>query len=193
MAPEHFRPAPGFFTLESRVTDVERLYAAHRNGVFRYLRRIIGGNEAADDLTQEVFLRVSRAGVPDAPEPGRRAWVFRIARNLALNHVRDGRRRPLTIALVQAAVPGTQELSAALQAAIAHLSDEDRDVFVLRESAGLSYQEIASTCEMSVEAVRARLHRARQSLRQELGASFQLRDQRGIRCAAAGDGAREES
>ena len=175
------------------MTDVERLYAAHRNGVFRYLRRIIGGNEAADDLTQEVFLRVSRAGVPDAPEPGRRAWVFRIARNLALNHVRDGRRRPATLALVQAAVPGTQELSAALQAAIAHLSDEDRDVFVLRESAGLSYQEIASTCEMSVEAVRARLHRARQALRQELGASFQLRDQRGIRCASAGDGGREES
>jgi len=67
------------------VTDVERFYADHRDGVFRYLRRIVGAPDAARDLTQEVFLRVSRAGVPEAPEQGRRAWVFKIARNLALN------------------------------------------------------------------------------------------------------------
>ena len=169
------------------MTDVEQLYAAHRNGVFRYLRRIVGGTEAAHDLTQEVFLRASRAGVPEASGSGRRAWVFQIARNLALNHVRDTRRRPATLALVEAAVPATQELSAALQAALASLGEEDRDVFVLRESAGLSYQEIASTCGLTVEAVRSRLHRARQALREELGKSFQLRDQRGIRCAAAGE------
>ena len=169
------------------MTDVEELYTAHRNGVFRYLRRIVGATEAAHDLTQEVFLRASRAGVPDATGSGRRAWVFQIARNLALNHVRDHRRRPPTLALVDASVPATQELSAALQAALAALGDDDRDVFVLRESAGLSYQEIATTCQMTVEAVRSRLHRARLTLREELGKSFQLHDQRGIRCAAAGE------
>jgi RNA polymerase sigma-70 factor (ECF subfamily) len=174
------------------VTDVEQLYTDHRDGVFRYLRRIVGGTETAHDLTQEVFLRVSRAGVPDAPDAGRRAWVFRIARNLALNHVRDGRRRPMTVAQVEVTMPATQELSAALQAAIAGLPDEDRDVFELRESAGLSYAEIAAACDMHIELVRSRLHRARQTLRAALGASLLVRGQRGIRCAAAVDRVRDE-
>ena len=168
------------------MTDVERFYADHRDGVFRYLRRIVGGSDTAHDLTQEVFLRVSRAGVPESSEPGQRAWLFRIARNLALNHVRDGRRRPSTVTLEQAAVPATQELSIALQGAIAALPDDDRDVFVLRESAGLSYEEIAAACEMSVDSVRARLHRARQALRASLGTSLQLRAQRGVKCTIAG-------
>ena len=167
------------------MTDVEQFYADHRDGVFRYLRRIVGGTEAARDLTQEVFLRVSRAGVPDSSEIGRRAWVFRIARNLALNHVRDGSRRPATVALGQSAVPATQELAVALQAAIADLPDVERDIFVLREYAGLSYEEIATACELNVESVRSRLHRARQTLRVTLGRSLQLRAQRGLRCAAA--------
>lgn len=192
LAVANFPSASGFLPEEPRVTDVEQLYADHRDGVFRYLRRIVGGTETAHDLTQEVFLRVSRAGVPDAPDAGRRAWVFRIARNLALNHVRDGRRRPATVALVESTLPATQELSAALQAAIADLPDEDRDVFLLRESAGLSYAEIATACDMHIELVRSRLHRARQTLRAALGASLLVREQRGIRCAAAIDRSRDE-
>ena len=168
------------------MTDVERFYANHRDGVFRYLRRIVGVTETAQDLTQEVFLRVSRAGVPDSTDIGRRAWVFRIARNLALNHVRDGHRRPATVELAHALVPATQELSLALQDAIAQLPEAERHVFVLRESAGLSYQEIATACEIPVESVRSRLHRARQTLRANLSRSLELRAQRGVRCAMAG-------
>jgi len=168
------------------VNDVERFYADHRDGVFRYLRRVVGATETARDLTQEVFLRVSRAGVPDSTDIGRRAWVFRIARNLALNHVRDVHRRPIIVELGHAAVPPTQELSLALQRAIDGLPDNERDVFVLRESAGLSYQEIGSACEIPLETVRSRLHRARQTLREELGRSLQLGGQGGVRCVPAG-------
>jgi len=168
------------------LSDVERFYGDHRDGVFRYLRRVLGGSEAARDLTQEVFLRVSRAGVPDTSEVGRRAWVFQIARNLALNHLRDGRRRPTAVALVDPVVPATQELAMALHDAIAGLPELDRDVFVLRETAGLSYQEIGVACEIPIEAVRSRLHRARQTLRATLGSSLRLSEQRGIRCFAAG-------
>ena len=174
------------------MTDVERFYADHRDGVFRYLRRIVGASEAARDLTQEVFLRVSRAGVPDSSEVGRRAWVFRIARNLALNHMRDGRRRPVTVPLGNPVVPATQELAVALHDAIAALPDLDRDIFLLRETAGLSYDEIAAACEVDVEAVRSRLHRTRQSLRSALGRSLQLSEQRGVRCTTAGRDGRED-
>ena len=150
------------------MSDVERFYADHRDGVFRYLRRMVGAHEAARDLTQEVFLRVSRAGVPDAPDIGRRAWVFRIARNLALNHIRDVRRRPVAVALGQPAIGASQELGIVLRDAIDRLPASERDVFLLREHGGLSYREIAETSEMSVEGVRAALHRARQQLREEL-------------------------
>ena len=168
------------------MSDVERFYGDHRDGVFRYLRRVLGGSEVARDLTQEVFLRVSRAGVPETNEIGRRAWVFQIARNLALNHLRDGRRRPVMVGLVHSVVPATQELAVALHAAIAALPELDRDVFLLRETTGLSYQEIAVACELPVEGVRSRLHRARQTLRSTLGQSLRLAEQRGVRCVTAG-------
>jgi RNA polymerase sigma-70 factor (ECF subfamily) len=168
------------------VTDVERFYADHRDGVFRYLRRIVGAPEAARDLTQEVFLRVSRAGMPETTEIGRRAWVFKIARNLALNHVRDSHRRPVTVELGDVVTPATQELAVALRDAIATLPDLDRDIFLLRETAGLRYEEIASACDVPTETVRSRLHQARQALRAALGASLDVRGQRGLRCSTAG-------
>ena len=168
------------------MTEVDRFYADHREGVFRYLRRIVGGTEAARDLTQEVFLRVSRAGLPDSTEIGRRAWVFRIARNLALNHVRDGRRRPLINGVSDRATPGTQELGVALRHAIDALPALDRDLFLLREVVGLRYDEIASACEVSIETVRSRLHVARQALRAALSVSLDVRGQRGVRCTSGG-------
>jgi RNA polymerase sigma-70 factor (ECF subfamily) len=146
------------------------LFALHRQGVFRYLTRVVGRAETAQDLTQEVFLRVSRAGVPEADASGHRAWVFRIARNLVLNHLRDGHRHGQPVELIEThrTQPATQELALAINQALATLSEVDRDVFLLRESAGLSYDEIAATCDLTVEAVRGRLKRAREQLRSEL-------------------------
>jgi RNA polymerase sigma-70 factor (ECF subfamily) len=150
------------------VADAERLFTLHRQGVFRYLCRVVGRPETAQDLTQEVFLRVSRAGVPDTDDVGHRAWVFRIARNLVLNHVRDDARRGQAVALLDQAAPATQEVALAIRRAVDALADVDRDVFLMRESAGLSYSEIAAACDLSVEAVRARLRRAREQLRESL-------------------------
>jgi RNA polymerase sigma-70 factor (ECF subfamily) len=83
-------------------------------------------------------------------------------------------------------VPATQELAVALSHAIDALPDLDRDVFLLRETAGLSYEEIAAASELPLESVRSRLHRARQALRATLGHSLALREQRGVRCLPAG-------
>lgn len=150
------------------VTDAELLFTQHRQGVLRYLSRVVGRADAAQDLTQEVFLRVSRTAVPDTDASGHRAWVFKIARNLALNHVRDDARRHEAPAPVEAVQPATQELGVAIREAIDALAAVDRDVFLLRESAGLSYDEIALACDLSVEAVRGRLRRAREQLRHAL-------------------------
>jgi RNA polymerase sigma-70 factor (ECF subfamily) len=162
--------------------DTAALFIAHRDGVFRYLCRVVGHADTARDLTQEVFLRVTRAETRPTEAAEGRAWVFHIARNLALNHLRDGQRRPATTALV--VEPGrhaSQELGAAVQQALAALEDLDRDVFLLRESAGLGYDEIARACDLTPDAVRSRLHRARQQLRLALGAPVGEQLGRGIR------------
>jgi RNA polymerase sigma-70 factor, ECF subfamily len=150
------------------MAEADQLFVTHRLQVFRYLSRIVGQVDARE-LTQEVFLRVARGPVPDRDEAGIRAWVFHIARNLALNHVRDDRRRGEAAELPERGSPATQELAAALGQALAQLPDLDRDVFLMRESGGLNYEEIAHACDLTVDAVRSRLHRARLRLRETLG------------------------
>jgi RNA polymerase sigma-70 factor (ECF subfamily) len=162
------------------VSDAEAVFAAHREEVFRYLTHVVGHAEAAKDLTQEVFLRASRSTIP-AIAAERRAWIFTIARNLGLNYVRDGTRTLLASPLVDtAATPPTQERSVAVQQALATLAVLDRDVFVLREIVGLSYEEIADACSLTPDPVRSRLHRARLALRQNLSASVDDQKRIGI-------------
>jgi RNA polymerase sigma-70 factor (ECF subfamily) len=168
------------------VPGADVVFLEHRQGVFRYLCRLVGQSETARDLTQEVFLRAARAEVPE-DAGGRRAWVFRIARNLALNHLRDRGRQPLPAAMVDTPRPATQELRVLLNQALAALPDLDRDVFVLRESVGLSYEEIAAACETTIAAVRARLHRARLALRDHLTRpAEELQRTRGIQWRSSG-------
>ena len=158
------------------MADADVLFTAHRDGVFRYLCRIVG-QEDARELTQEVFLRVTRAAAPETDDGGRRAWVFRIARNLALNHVRDDRRKGTTVDTVpDVGAPPTQALAAVLREALDRLNPIDRDVFLMREVGGLSYEEISFACQLTADAVRSRLHRARQQLRASLSDSGRNRD-----------------
>lgn len=170
------------------MADTGTLFVEHQQAVFRYLCRSIGHADAARDLTQEVFLRVSRTRVPDADAAGLRAWVFTIARNLALNHVRDRRPRETPVAHVSAE-PAVQELSVAIAQALGALDDADRDVFLLREAGGLSYQEIAAACGLTVEAVRTRLHRARLQLREALDGPLRVHRLRpvGLRAGHRGE------
>ena len=149
------------------VADADILFTTHRDGVFRYLSRIVGQGDASE-LTQEVFLRVARGPLPPAEPGARRAWIFSIARNLALNHVRDDRRRGVAVELDERPAAPTQELSTALAEALDRLAPLDRDVFLMREASGLSYEEIAAACELTPDAVRSRLHRARLQLRASL-------------------------
>ena len=149
------------------LADADILFTAYRDGVFRYLSRIVGQGDASE-LTQEVFLRVARGPLPPADTGAHRAWIFSIARNLALNHVRDDRRRGVSVELDERPAAAMQELSAALAEALDRLAPLDRDVFLMREASGLSYEEIAAACELTPDAVRSRLHRTRLQLRASL-------------------------
>jgi RNA polymerase sigma-70 factor (ECF subfamily) len=160
------------------VADTEMLFRLYHDRVFRYLYRTAGEVDTAHDLTQDVFLRVSRAAVPEASEPELAAWLFRIARNIFLDHRRRLARRPQESLSESHGVSGrsaSQETAAAVSQALATLPDIDRDVFLLREMAGLGYDEIARTCDLTPDAVRSRIHRARLALRRQLEAPIAAR------------------
>src|SRR5687767_15304175 len=109
------------------MADSEGLFAAHHQKVFKYFCRAVGRGDLARDLTQELFLRVCRS--PVATNGDGSAWLFRIARNLVLDHHRNSARRPAFFALTHEATrPAHQDVSAAVNAALAALPTLDRDV-----------------------------------------------------------------
>lgn len=152
--------------------SADEVYARHHRDVYRYLVRMTGHRDVADDLAQEVFLRVVR-GLRDGGSIGHeRGWVFSIARHLLVDRQREAQRRaPLAVAPGEQANDGTQELAFGLAESLQRLSEADRDTFLLREIGGFSYQEIAAVCESTVDAVRARLRRTRAALRATLSMS----------------------
>lgn len=148
-------------------TEVELLFATYREPVYRFLRRFLHDGPAAEDLTQEAFLRA--LGGEWQPGGHERAWIFQIARNLARDQLRARARRPMVTPLTGLESGGGDPAAAlALDAALATLDVEDREVFLLKELAGLSYAEIASACGLTPDAVRSRLHRTRVALRRQL-------------------------
>lgn len=152
--------------------DPATLFAAHHARLFRYFRRAVDNGEAARDLVQEAFLRVTKATIPPASNGDLSAWLFTIARNLVLDYHRTRRRKPEPTASVDAvgARPAAQDVGTAVNEALGALSDLDRDVFLMREVAGLSCAEIATACGLSVDAVQSRLYRTRLTLREGLAA-----------------------
>jgi RNA polymerase sigma-70 factor (ECF subfamily) len=163
--------------------DPEALFTSNQQRVFRYFCRAVGRADVARDLTQDVFVRVTRTAIPAADDGEVRAWLFRIARNLALDHHRQRLRRPETVALTdapsgqsaQSAPSASQDVDFAVNEALAALPDVDRDVFLMREVAGLGYDEIGRVCALTPDGVRSRIHRARLQLRNRLAAPIATR------------------
>jgi RNA polymerase sigma-70 factor (ECF subfamily) len=155
---------------------------AHGAAVRAYFRRAAGA-DVADDLVQEVFLRVVRFADGFESRGRDRAWLFTIAQRVLIDHVRDASRRERPVAPAGddgldvaplAVTPAMQELRLLLDRALHALEPLDRDAFLLAEMAGLSYAEIAAVLGSSHAAVRSRLFRARLALRAALAPSTRL-------------------
>ncbi len=150
--------------MDQRARD---LYEQHERAVRSYLLRLTRRADVADDLAQDVFVRAVR-GLDEYVATGRdRAWLFRIARNLWLDWRRANGRHPEGTGVVEddRRVAGAQDVSLELRDALSRVDALDRELFVLREVSGLSYEEIADACGLTVPAVRSRLFRVRLALR----------------------------
>jgi RNA polymerase sigma-70 factor (ECF subfamily) len=158
------------------MADAAALFAAYQHRLFKYFCRAVGQAETARDLTQDVFLRVSRTAIPKASDGEVKAWLFQIARNLALDHHRRRLRQPEPAVLVgEGSHSPSQDVDLAVNTALAALADLDRDVFLMREVAGLGYEEIGRACGLTPDAVRSRIHRARLQLREALASPIATR------------------
>ena len=144
------------------------LYERREPGLYRYALYASGSRSVAEEVTQEVFLRLIGGGVPfDEKRGSLEGYLYGVARNLL-------RRRPVTLGLEQAGDPASDEnplrelirdeRTMALAAAVRQLPPGYRDVVVLCELEERSYEETARLMSCPVGTVRSRLHRARARL-----------------------------
>lgn len=146
------------------------MFERHHTAIYRYLLRMLGSRDRAEELTQDVFVRALKGADRYEDRAQERAWLFRIARNLQLDELRRVRRTPATgpAGTDEPLQPAQQALRASLRQALAMLPLEEREAFVLAEVVGLSYAEIAEACSVTSAAVRSRIYRARMQLRSVL-------------------------
>jgi RNA polymerase sigma factor (sigma-70 family) len=167
--------------LVGRVLSGERdaysaLVSRHQQALYRHARGMGLDHDTSLDLVQDAFVKAYMR-IRECRDPAHyRAWVFRIVRNLCLDHIKNVRSRTLplseladtnAIASDDAADP---ELTATLQRAIATLPVLLREAFLLKHDAGYTYDEIAEMTDATPSAVKMRVHRAAESLRAFLSA-----------------------
>ncbi len=153
------------------------------------MHHLVGHPDEAEDLAQEVFLRVYRTRQKYTPKAKFATWLFTIANNLALNALRDRKRRPAVPLEVgdpnsssswQAGQPAAgrdepptrhlqqEELAAVVRRALDRLNDRQRMAVVLNKFEDMNYAEIAEVMGLTTKAVKSLLSRARSRLRESL-------------------------
>ena len=167
----------------------EELMYRFQGRIQSLFRHLVGNREAAEDLTQDVFLRVFRARKSYQPNAKFSTWLFTIANNVALNQLRRQRRKPETqfdgAANVtgsdtvpnpaEAMVAGSEflparqldksELREMVRLAIESLNERQRLAVLLNRFEGMNYAEIADVMQLSPQAVKSLLCRAHVQLR----------------------------
>jgi RNA polymerase sigma-70 factor (ECF subfamily) len=155
--------------------DVAR---SHGRFLYTVAYRLTGNREDAEDLVQEVLLRVRR-GLETYRPGSMEGWLSRIATNAFLDDVRRKRRRPVDLLpddpdwVLPPSAPADEALAAQVlpddvQAALDRLPEDFRAAVVLCDVAGLAYNEIGEALGVPVGTVRSRIHRGRALLREAL-------------------------
>jgi RNA polymerase sigma-70 factor, ECF subfamily len=165
---------------DDRVPTWEEVARDHGRFLYTVAYRLTGNHDDAQDLVQEVLLRVRR-GLATFTPGSLEGWLSRITTNAFLDEVRKRRRRPLEVVpdlsepLVGVdddpdAALAAQRLPDEIQDALRALPPDFRAAIVLCDVVGLDYAEIAATLDIPPGTVRSRIHRGRALLRKELSA-----------------------
>ncbi len=147
------------------------LYVRYADDVLRYVTGFIRDHHEAEDITQNVFAKLMKAIKKyEQREVPFDAWILRVARNAALDHLRAKRAIPTEeVRLVDTGRAQTGlDRGRALRQALEELPEDQREVLVLRHIVGLSPVEIAGTLDKTESSVHGLHHRGRRSLRASL-------------------------
>jgi RNA polymerase sigma-70 factor, ECF subfamily len=146
---------------------------AYETPVFNYVLRLVGGDRSlAEDLTQEVFLRVFQ-GLPKFSLRSKfTTWLFQVTKNRVLDELRASERRPRALVAIDdiaplevldAPVERLEEIDT-LWRAVENLSTDLKMALLLRDVVGLSYTEIADSLEVTLATVKWRIYKAREEV-----------------------------
>lgn len=167
-----------------------RLVERHRRAVFNFIFRYVGERGRAEDLLQEAWLKVVRGAGDYEPRARFTTWLYTVARNLCTDHARRERfRKAQSLDAAPAGAPDdarplgeriasdgaspdraahAQRLAPLLMKAIASLPEEQREVFCLREFAGIPFRQIAEVTRTPENTVKSRMRYALDALRRRL-------------------------
>jgi RNA polymerase sigma-70 factor (ECF subfamily) len=154
--------------------EYAHLVRRHQDAIYRHLRGMGLDHDTALDIVQDAFVRAYDRLDDCRDRRHFRAWLFRIARNLCLDHVKNIRRSTVPLSTLPEAdtIPDGRvadaDLEFTMRAALDRLPDSLREAFLLKHDAGYTYDEVAEITQASPSAVKMRVHRARESLRQFL-------------------------
>jgi RNA polymerase sigma-70 factor (ECF subfamily) len=167
----------------------EELVERYQHRLVAVMHHLLGSADEAEDLSQEVFLRVYRARKKYRPRAKFSTWLFTIANNLALNVLRSRQRKPVVPLDTRDSGPlgprpaeqmvhdrtkqpvqrmQQQELAAIIRQALDGLNERQRAAVVLNKFEDMNYAEIAEVMGLTTKAVKSLLSRARTNLRQAL-------------------------
>jgi RNA polymerase sigma-70 factor, ECF subfamily len=169
-------PQPDLGILRKAQHGDERAFSiivrAYEAPVYNYVLRLVGDRSLAEDLTQEVFLRVFQ-GLPKFSLRCRfTTWLFQVTKNRVLDELRASERRPRAVVALEDA-PAFEVLDApaerieaidAVWRAIDNLNVDLRMALLLRDVVGLSYTEIADSLEITLATVKWRIYKAREEV-----------------------------
>jgi len=175
---------------DGRQAAYRELVRRYERPIFSLIYRMVRNREQAEDLSQETFVKALNAIESYRPEYKFSSWIFKIANNVSIDHLRrreldtlslDGSPHALTPEAVQASALQlgdrqetaleeleAKELGGEIEQAIAALRPEYRSCILLRHVEGRPYEEIATMLDLPLGTVKTYIHRARSELRQAL-------------------------
>ncbi len=152
------------------------LVRAYEAPIFNYVLRMVGDRTLAEDLTQDVFLRVFRGLRGYSRRARFTTWLFQVAKNRVIDEMRAVERRPRTLVAIEDApqlevVDAPIEQNEAIEILLGEvekLSPDLKEALLLRDIAGLSYNEISDTLDVTLATVKWRIFKAREEVQQAL-------------------------